>query len=166
MNNMTTTTLTLEQPRASRSVWQRILTTEPTTVATILRIVLGLVILPHGAQKILGWFGGYGFDGTVGFIASSLGVPSFIAALSPITEFFLAIALIVGLGTRFAAFAMAINMIVAASVHFGNGFFMNWTGAQAGEGFEYHLLTIAMSVALVISGGGKWSLDRVINERS
>jgi putative oxidoreductase len=161
---MATLTLTQTSAQEKRGLVSRLLATDSSTVATILRVVLGLVILPHGAQKILGWFGGYGFDGTVGFLSSSLGIPPFLAALSPLTEFFLAIALIVGLGTRFAAFAMAINMIVAASVHFGNGFFMNWTGAQAGEGFEYHLLVIAMSVVLVITGGGKASLDRVISD--
>ena len=159
---MTTLTLTQTGAREKRSLVSRILATDASTVATVLRITLGLIMLPHGAQKILGWFGGYGFDGTVGFISSSLGIPPFLAALSPITEFFLAIALIAGLGTRFAAVAMAINMFVAASMHFGNGFFMNWSGAQAGEGFEYHLLAIAMSVVLVITGGGKWSLDRLI----
>ena len=145
---MATLTMTQSGADEKRGIVSRILATDSSTAATILRIVLGFVILPHGAQKILGWFGGYGFDGTVGFISSSIGIPPFLAALSPLTEFFLAIALIVGLGTRFAALALGINMIVAASMHLGNGFFMNWTGAQAGEGFEYHLLTIAMAVVL------------------
>lgn len=148
--------------KAKRGFFARLLVTDSSLAATMLRITLGLVIVPHGAQKILGWFGGYGFGATVGFISQSLGVPAFVAALSPITEFFLAIALIVGFGTRFAALAMAINMFVAATMHFDNGFFMNWAGAQAGEGFEYHILTIAMALVLVVTGGGKASIDRAL----
>jgi putative oxidoreductase len=131
----------------------------------LLRLSLGVVFFPHGAQKVLGWFGGYGFTGTMGFFTDKMHVPAFFAFLAILAEFAGSIALILGLFTRVAAFGIAANMVVAiAMVHASNGFFMNWSGAQKGEGFEYHLLVIGVAVALMIRGGGKWSADQAISK--
>lgn len=129
----------------------------------ILRVVLGGVIFAHGAQKLLGWFGGFGFEGTMGFFTQKMGLPWLIAFLVIIGESIGSLGLIAGLLTRFTAASFVVIMLGAiATVHLPQGFFMNWFGQQQGEGFEYHLLVIAMSVVLAIIGGGKWSLDGVI----
>ena len=136
------------------------------SASLVLRVMLGLVFFPHGAQKALGWFGGYGLQGTLGFFTHTLGVPMVFAVLAIAAEFLGAIGLIAGLLTRVAAFGIACNMLVAIyMVHLPNGFFMNWTGKQAGEGYEYHLLVIAIAVALMIKGGGRWSLDHMLSAR-
>lgn len=132
----------------------------------ILRVTLGLVMFPHGAQKLLGWFGGFGFDGTLGFFTQKMGLPWIIAFLVIIGESFGSLALLAGFLTRFSAASLAVIMLGAVSmVHLPNGFFMNWFGQQQGEGFEYHLLVIGMAAALVLTGGGKWSVDRMIAEK-
>lgn len=130
---------------------------------TVLRVVLGAVMFPHGAQKLLGWFGGYGLEGTMGFLTGNVGLPTALAALVIIAEFFGSIALVLGLFSRAAAVGIIAVMIGAVvTTHMPNGFFMNWTGQQAGEGFEYHLLAIGMGVAILIQGGGRYSLDRIL----
>lgn len=132
----------------------------------ILRVTLGLVMLPHGAQKLLGWFGGGGFAGTMGFFTEQMHVPAVIAFLVIIGESFGSLGLILGFLTRFTAASLSLIMIGAiAMVHWPNGFFMNWFGKQAGEGFEYHLLVIGMSLALLIAGAGKWSVDGAIAKK-
>jgi putative oxidoreductase len=131
---------------------------------TILRVVLGVVFFAHGAQKMLGWFGGYGFHGTMGFF-EHMGMPAPVAFLVISTEFFGGLGLIVGLLTRIAALGIGVEMIGAIfMVHLPNGFFMNWMGNQKGEGFEYHLLVIAIAVALLLRGAGAFSLDRTLSE--
>lgn len=141
--------------------------TSATAAPLVLRLFLALVFFPHGAQKVLGWFGGYGFDGTMAFLTGSLGIPYAIALLPVATEFFGSIALFFGFFTRIAALATGVNMLVAVvMVHFHNGFFMNWTGKQAGEGFEYHLLVIGMALALVIQGAGCLSADRALADKT
>ena len=133
----------------------------------ILRITLGLVMFPHGAQKLLGLFDGYGFSGTMGFFTQKLGIPWLIALLVIIGESFGSIALLAGFFTRFTAASLAIIMLGAISmVHIAHGFFMNWSGQQLGEGFEYHLLVIGVAATLLITGGGKWSVDRILMERA
>ncbi|GJM16758.1 MAG: hypothetical protein DHS20C13_20850 [Thermodesulfobacteriota bacterium] len=128
----------------------------------IARITLGIVILPHGLQKLLGMFGGAGFSGTVYFFEGS-GIPSAVAILIIIGESFGAIGLIIGLLSRLAAFGLTLIMLGAIfMVHLQNGFFMNWFGNQSGEGFEYHLLALGLSLVVLINGGGKWSVDRAI----
>lgn len=128
----------------------------------IARISLGLVILPHGLQKLLGMFGGAGFSGTVDFFVGS-GLPSAVAILIIIAESFGALGLILGFLSRLAAFGITLIMLGAIfMVHIQNGFFMNWFGNQAGEGFEYHLLALGLSLVVLIKGGGKWSVDRSI----
>jgi len=132
----------------------------------ILRVMLGIVMLPHGAQKLLGWFGGFGFGGTMGFFTEQMHLPAVIAFLVIVGEFFGSLGLIAGFLTRFIAASYVIIMLGAiATVHLPNGFFMNWSGKQPGEGFEYHLLVIGMSLALLIAGGGKWSVDGAIAKK-
>lgn len=132
----------------------------------ILRVMLGVVMFPHGAQKLLGWYGGHGFSGTMGFFTQQMGIPAVLAFLVIVTESFGSLALIAGLLTRVAAFGITTIMVVAIwLVHWPYGFFMNWFGQQAGEGFEYHLLAIAIGVVLMAIGGGKWSADRLIADR-
>ena len=131
---------------------------------TILRIFLGVVFFAHGAQKMLGWFGGYGFHPTMGFFGQ-IGVPAAVAFLVICAEFFGSIGLILGLLTRIAAFGIGADMIGAIFiVHLKNGFFMNWAGTQKGEGFEFHLLAIAISAALLLRGGGAFSIDRSLSK--
>jgi putative oxidoreductase len=129
----------------------------------ILRVTLGVVMFPHGAQKLLGWFGGPGFAGTMDMFTQRMGIPAALAFLVIITESLGSLALIAGFLTRLAAFGIFCIMVVAiAMVHWPNGFFMNWSGKQAGEGFEYHLLVIGIAVVLMIWGAGRSSVDRVL----
>ena len=137
--------------------------TDESWAGLILRVVLGGVIFAHGAQKLLGWFGGNGFDGTMGFFTSVMHLPWIVAFLVIIGESIGSLALIAGLLTRFTAASFIVIMLGAImTVHLPQGFFMNWFGQQQGEGFEFHLLVIAMSLVLLVVGGGKWSLDAVI----
>jgi putative oxidoreductase len=132
-------------------------------LALILRFVLGLVILPHGAQKLLGWFGGYGFKGTMAFFTQTMSFPTLLGLLAIVAEFFGPLALFVGLLTRPAAAGIGVVMLVAAlTSHLRHGFFMNWFGAQQGEGFEFHLLALGIALALVLTGGGAWSVDALL----
>jgi len=126
----------------------------------IMRIVIGVVFFPHGAQKVFGWFDGYGYSGTMAFFTGA-GIPAFLAFLEIMAEFLGSLGLVTGLLTRLAAFGIGVNMVVAIFlVHLPNGLFMNWTGKQAGEGFEYHLLVIAIAISLVMKGAGLWSVDK------
>jgi len=132
----------------------------------ILRLTLGLVMFPHGAQKLLGWFGGNGFEGTMGFFTQKMGVPWIIALLVIIGEAFGSLAILAGFLTRFTAASLAVIMLGAITmVHLPNGFFMNWFGQQKGEGYEYHLLVIGMAIALLVSGAGKWSVDYALQKK-
>jgi len=140
--------------------------TDDSTTHLIIRIVLGLVIFFHGAQKLLGWFGGHGFEGTMGFFTQNMGVPALIAFLVIIGESFGALGLITGFLTRLSAAGVAMIMLGAiAMVHWNNGIFMNWAGKQAGEGFEYHLLAIGLAIPLIIYGGGKFSIDQIVEKK-
>ncbi|HZT83138.1 MAG TPA: DoxX family protein [Gemmataceae bacterium] len=132
----------------------------------ILRVALGLVMFPHGAQKLLGWFGGHGFSGTMGFFTETMHLPAVVAFLVIVAESFGSLALILGLLTRFTAASFIVIMLGAiVTVHLPFGFFMNWFGQQQGEGFEYHLLVIGMGLALAVAGAGRWSVDRLIAAR-
>lgn len=129
----------------------------------ILRLVLGTVVFAHGAQKLFGWFGGYGFSGTMTFFTDTMGLPWIVAFLVILLESIGALLLIAGCATRIVGGAyilLAIGIVLTS--HASNGFFMNWFGNQSGEGYEYFLLWIAMSLALLLSGGGKWSVDRLL----
>lgn len=140
--------------------------TDNDKAALILRVLLGIVFFPHGMQKLLGWYGGPGFSGTMHMFTTTMGVPTLFAFLAIIAEGLGSLGLLTGLLTRVAAFGITVNMIVAVKmVHWQNGFFMNWFGNQKGEGFEYHLLVIAIGIALMIRGGGALSIDKAIAEK-
>ena len=140
---------------------KKLMTTSNDVALTTLRLVLGIVFFAHGAQKMLGWFGGFGFHGTMGFF-EHMGMPAPVAFLIICTEFFGGLGLIVGLLTRIAALGIGIGAIFM--VHLPNGFFMNWMGTQKGEGFEYHLLAIAIAAALLLRGAGAFSVDRALSK--
>lgn len=127
---------------------------------TAQRLILGIVFFAHGAQKVLGLFGGLGLASTVSLF-ESMGLPAVIAWSVPFIEFLGGIGLILGLYTRIWALGIAAIMVGAISlVHAPHGFFMNWFGNQTGEGFEYHLLVLAIAFSLMLNGGGPFSLDR------
>jgi putative oxidoreductase len=138
-----------------------LLSTDAGVIQLILRLTLAIVIFPHGAQKALGWFGGHGFKGTMGYFKQRF--PAALAFLAIVSEFLGPIGLTLGLFTRVAAFGIASVMVVAVlSTHTPHGFFMNWYGNQKGEGFEFHLLVLGIALALIVAGGGLWSLDGVL----
>lgn len=144
---------------------KRLLRTDAGPEALLLRLTLGVVIFPHGAQKLLGWFGGGGVAGTLGYF-DSLGLPPAVAFLVILGEFFGSLGLILGLWTRICAGAIGVIMLGAVGlVHAPHGFFMNWYGDQKGEGFELHLLAIGIALALAVTGGGTASADRKLAER-
>ena len=144
----------------------RILRTSDSFALTLLRLSLGVVMFAHGCQKMLGLFGGSGFTATMRQFETGMHIPAVFAFLAIAAEFFGGLGLILGLLTRIAAFGIFCNMAVAiAKVHEKNGFFMNWSGRQAGEGFEFHLLVLAMCAALMIAGAGAVSIDRAIERR-
>jgi len=139
----------------------RLLASEADPGLSIARLALALVMFPHGAQKLLGWFGGYGWSGTMGFLTGTVGLPGPLAAGVILLEFLGPLALLAGFLTRPVALGLAGVMLGAiVKVHASSGFFMNWSGQQGGEGFEYHLLVIALAAVLALGGGGRFSLDR------
>jgi putative oxidoreductase len=140
--------------------------TDDSWTGLVLRLTLGFVMFPHGAQKFLGWYGGFGFSGTMGFFTETMHLPWIVAFLVIIGEFFGSLGLIAGSLTRFTAASFMVIMLGAiTTVHLQNGFFMNWSGKQQGEGYEYHLLVIGIGLALLVTGAGMWSVDKVIAER-
>lgn len=143
---------------------KKILSAQNDYTGLILRLTLGLVILPHGAQKLLGWFGGYGFTGTMHFFTGMMHLPWLIGFAIILLETIGALLLIAGLGSRIIGILMAILMTgIIFSVHIENGFFMNWFGNQKGEGIEYFLLAAGLAVAIVFNGAGVYSVDRLLS---
>jgi putative oxidoreductase len=139
---------------------KKLLATPNDGVLTLMRLVLGIVFFLHGSQKMLGWFGGFGFTGTMHFFTGLLHIPAPFAVLAICAEFCGGLGLIVGLLTRVAAFGISVNMVVAIwMVHLANGPFMNWYGNQKGEGYEYHLLALALAIPIMIRGAGAFSVD-------
>jgi len=144
-------------------LFRKLVSTTNDSTLTVLRLVLGVVFLAHGAQKMLGWFGGYGFSATMGFFTQQMGIPAALAFLAIAAEFFGGLGLVVGFLGRMAAFGIVSNMVVAVlMVHLPYGFFMNWAGNQKGEGFDYHLLAIALGLAILVKGSGAFSVDRLL----
>jgi putative oxidoreductase len=140
----------------------KLLKTDDDWTLTIMRIVLGVVFLAHGSQKVLGLWGGHGFTATMQSF-TGMGIPAVLAFTVIICEFLGGLGLIVGLLGRIPALGIAAIMTVAIlMVHGKNGFFMNWTGQQKGEGFEYHLLVLAMAISILVRGSGALSLDQII----
>jgi putative oxidoreductase len=134
--------------------------------ALVARLALGITIFPHGAQKLLGAFGGYGFSGTMGFLTGQAGLPYVLALLVILIEFFGSLFLIFGFLTRFAALGFAgLFLGIVFKVHLANGFFMNWGGSQKGEGIEFFILLFGLVIISLILGGGKASVDAAIVNR-
>ena len=144
-------------------MWYNLLKTTDSLAPTLVRVVLGIVLFAHGAQKMLGWFGGHGFSATMQHFTEGGQLPWIVAFTVILTEFLGSLLLIVGFLTRFAAVAVTVLFVgIIFTAHLGNGFFMNWSGAQSGEGYEYHLLVIAMAVSLIVTGAGRYSADEAL----
>jgi putative oxidoreductase len=142
---------------------RRVAGTEPRLALTIARLGLGAVMFPHGAQKVLGWYGATSFGSSYTFFVANLHMPGPLAVFTILLELVSAVALVFGLLTRVAAFVMlAIMAMAIALVHAPHGFFMNWYGAKQGEGFEYHLLAITLALTLIVGGGGRFAVDRAL----
>ena len=132
----------------------------------VVRIAIGLVVAAHGAQKLLGWFGGYGFEGTMGFFTGVIGLPYILSLLIILAESLGMIALVFGLFSRVLSASLILIMVGAiVTTHAEFGFFMNWSGAQDGEGFEFHLLVIALASVVLLNGAGRYSLDAAIKRK-
>lgn len=145
---------------------QKILHTNDDFTVTILRLVLGIVVFAHGAQKIFGWFGGRGLSGTIGFYGQ-MGFPSVLGFLAIMVEFLGGAALIVGFLSRIAAIGVIAKLLTAVlTLNVQNGFFMNWSGNQKGEGYEFHLLAMALGLAIVVKGAGGFSVDKALSKKS
>jgi len=145
---------------------QKILFTNNDWTGLITRLTIGLILFPHGAQKMLGIFGGYGFNGTMNFFTGTLHLPWLIGFLVIFIEFIGSLGLIAGIGSRLWSAAIIMLMVgIIFTSHIDNGFFMNWFGNQKGEGFEYHLLVIGLSLATLVNGSGKYSLDGLITKK-
>ncbi len=138
--------------------------TYPSWSHLIVRLGLGIIFFAHGAQKVFGWFGGYGLKGTVGYFQQSLGIPPALGALGAFTELLGGLGMLVGFLVRPAALGLIVMMLVAISkVHWPNGFFINWEMQQGkGHGFEMNLALIAMALAVLVGGAGALSIDRLI----
>lgn len=147
-------------------MFQKLIRTDDRWTLLIARVALGLVMFPHGAQKLLGWYGGGGWSATIENM-SGMGLPAFIVALVIIGEFFGALGLIFGFLGRFCAGSIGVIMLGAwFMVHLQHGFFMNWYGQQEGEGYEYHILAVGLALVVTIAGSGKLSIDRMLQKRA
>ena len=145
---------------------KKLLQTDDSVGLFLVRVALGIVMFPHGAQKLLGWFGGHGPAWTMGFFTERLGIPAPLVVLVIIAESFGALGLIVGFLGRLGAFGILCVMLGAIyTIHLKNGFFMDWYNTGQGEGFEYHLLAIGMALAVMVQGSGRFSVDRLLSER-
>ncbi|HSS75359.1 MAG TPA: DoxX family protein [Thermoanaerobaculia bacterium] len=147
-------------------MFRKLMQTEEDGGMLIVRLALGIAMFPHGAQKLLGWFGGPGFSATMKGM-TSMGMPAALVALVIFCEFFGALALIFGFLGRLGALGILAVMVGAIfMVHLHNGFFMNWMGNQKGEGFEYHILAIGIALAVLVKGSGSLSIDRSMSDKS
>jgi putative oxidoreductase len=144
---------------------KKLLGTSNDWTLTVIRGILGSIMFLHGTQKMFGWFGGYGFNGTMGYFTQTLGIPAIFGFLAIVAEFFGGLALVFGLVGRLAAMGIMTNMIVATlMVHVPNGLFMNWFGNQRGEGFEYHIFVVLLGALIVARGSGPLSVDRLLTK--
>jgi putative oxidoreductase len=144
---------------------KKLMQTDEDVGMLIVRLALGIVMFPHGAQKLLGWFGGGGFAATMEGM-TGMGLPAVIVFLVILCEFFGSLSLITGFLGRVGAFGILCVMLGAVfAVHLPNGFFMNWMGNQKGEGFEYHLLAVGMALAVMVRGSGAFSIDRSMSDK-
>lgn len=150
-----------------KTIVKNIIQTQQSTAALLVRIVLGLVIFSHGAQSMVGWFGGTGFTNTMYYLTSIMQLPYIVALSVILLQFFGAILIILGVLVRPVALAvsgMFLGMIL--TVHFDHGFFMNWFGNKSGEGYEYHILVLALCATLVIEGAGRLSVDHLLYKQN
>ena len=140
---------------------KQLITTDPGNwQALIARLAIGITIFPHGAQKLLGWFGGYGYKGTMGFLTDQGGLPYLVALLVILIESIGALLIVTGFLTRFAALGIfGLFAVIMIKFHADHGFFMNWAGTQQGEGIEYFIMVLGLSLILLFAGGGKASVD-------
>ncbi len=163
-------TLASSVPLASptaRLSWRAVFQTDSAWTPTIARVALGAVMLPHGLQKLFGWFGGYGFSNTLHFFTDTMHVPWIFALAAIVAESCGALALLLGFATRIAAAGVgAVFLVAIAMVHAPNGFFMNWAGTQKGEGIEYFILGLALVAIVMLRGAGRASVDRALTVRS
>jgi putative oxidoreductase len=149
-----------------KNLVKEFLTTHPNIGYSIARLTLGFVIFPHGAQKLLGLFGGYGYSATMETFTTQMGLPSIIAFSVIMIEFFGSISLVLGIFSRFWALSLAgMFMGIIYTTQLEHGFFMNWFGNQAGEGYEYSLLIIGFALIIIVNGSGKWSIDYLISKK-
>jgi putative oxidoreductase len=149
-----------------QSLWTRLTQTQNDPTLTIARWVLAAIFFGHGTQKAFGWFGGMGFDRSLAYFQDTMGIPAALTVFVMFTELSAATGLVLGLLTRIAALGLLGIMVVAPFAnHLYPRFFMNWSGTRGGEGYEYHLLAIALLLILVAKGGGTASLDRLIASR-
>lgn len=163
MQNITTVPVHVSSP-TQRSWLQVVLQTDASWTPVIARVALGAVMLPHGLQKLFGWFGGFGFTNTMAWFTDSMGVPWIFGFAAILAETLGALALLVGGLTRVAAAGVgAVFLTAVAMVHARFGFFMNWGGSQGGEGIEYFILGLALVAIVIVKGGGAASLDRTIS---
>jgi putative oxidoreductase len=141
-----------------------LLGTYPSWSHLVVRLALGVVFFAHGAQKVLGWFGGDGLRGTIGYFRQGLGIPPAATVAAAFTELLGGIAMILGFLARPAAAGLLVDMAVAvAVVHWRHGFFINWTGTPGrGHGYEFNLALIAMALSILVGGAGILSIDRLI----
>lgn len=140
-----------------------LLSTDDSWIGLILRVTVAGILFPHGAQKLLGWFGGPGFDGIMGWLTGTKHLPWIVALAVVLVEFFASLLLLAGFGTRFMAVAVITLMIgIILTSHIHVGFFMNWDGESRPEGYEYHLLIIGLCLAILLSGGGRYSVDKLL----
>lgn len=149
-----------------KNLFRTLVKTNPNIGFSIARLTLGLVIFPHGAQKLLGLFGGDGYSGTMESLTTQMGLPSIVAFSVIMIEFFGSISLVLGLFSRLWAISLAgmfTGIIITTQLE--HGFFMNWYGNQAGEGYEYSLLVIGLALSIVFNGSGKWSIDTLISKK-
>lgn len=142
---------------------KKLLQTQPDVALTIARIAAGAVMLPHGLQKALGWYGGHGFSASMQFFTETKGIPAPLAFLAIVAETLGALGLIFGFLSRVSAFGVGVTILVAMlTVQLQNGFFMNWFGNQKGEGIEYSLLLLGLTLVTMLRGGGAYSLDGLL----
>lgn len=160
-------TLALSRSENIHTLFHRLVATDEHAISPLIaRVVLGGVMLPHATQKAFGWFGGPGFQNAVAFMSSGLGIPAPLVVLAILSELIGALLLISGALARVGALLIASIMVVAvAVVHAPHGLFMNWSGQQAGEGFEFHLLALALAAVVLVSGAGKFSVDAKLSHR-
>ena len=141
-----------------RSLLKTAFSTDSQATTLLLRVALAVTILPHGIQKTLGWWGGYGYTNTMAAFTQMMGIPAPLALAAILAESLGAVLLFFGLFTRLSAFAIGVTMVVAASVHWANGFFMP-------KGIEFFIPVTAIAIVLVIKGGGKWALDKLVHDK-